>query len=91
MNQKIIEDNILTIHNTKESPIIRPINNERLSKWIDDGSVTNCFNCKKQFTFLFRKHHCRLCGRVFCYYCSNYFTKIPDSIIDKSIITKVDV
>ena len=47
MDNKIIEDNILAIHNNKESPIIKPINNERLSKWIDDGSVSNCFNCKK--------------------------------------------
>ena len=94
MDNKIIEDNILAIYNNKESPIIKPINNERLSKWIDDGSVTNCFNCKKIFSFLFRKHHCRLCGRVFCYYCSNYFTRIPDSIIDTiydTIISKSEV
>jgi len=35
-------------------------------------SVTDCRSCKRRFTFLFRKHHCRRCGRIFCDRCSSY-------------------
>ncbi|XQJ26381.1 Zn-finger in Ran binding protein and others/FYVE zinc finger containing protein, putative [Leishmania guyanensis] len=40
--------------------------------WQDDDSVTECNNCHTTFTFLIRRHHCRLCGYVFCAHCSNY-------------------
>ncbi|KAG5507597.1 hypothetical protein JKF63_06546 [Porcisia hertigi] len=40
--------------------------------WQDDDSVTECNNCHTTFTFLVRRHHCRLCGYVFCSHCSNY-------------------
>lgn len=39
-------------------------------KWIEDSSVTECFNCKIGFGWFNRKHHCRLCGRIFCSSCS---------------------
>ena len=58
-------------------------NIRKVSKWVDDDSVTNCFNCKTLFSILVRKHHCRLCGRVYCYKCSNYFTKLPLDILNK--------
>ncbi|KAF3834876.1 hypothetical protein F7725_027434 [Dissostichus mawsoni] len=33
--------------------------------WWSDKETTNCLDCKGQFTWL--------CGRIFCYYCSNNF------------------
>ncbi|VBB18749.1 phosphoinositide 3-kinase [Yasminevirus sp. GU-2018] len=59
------------------------IETRRVSKWVEDGSVAKCFNCNTEFTMVLRRHHCRLCGRVFCYYCSNYFTKLPLDILNK--------
>lgn len=41
--------------------------------WLVDREATHCLNCNSQFTWWLRKHHCRLCGRIFCYYCSNNF------------------
>ncbi|MCI4387760.1 hypothetical protein PGIGA_G00077880 [Pangasianodon gigas] len=41
--------------------------------WLVDQEATHCLSCKSQFTWWLRKHHCRLCGRIFCYYCSNNF------------------
>ena len=55
----------------------------KVSKWVEDDSVDQCYNCQNNFSFVLRKHHCRLCGRVFCYYCSNYFTKLPLDILNK--------
>lgn len=43
------------------------------AKWMDEKSVTHCLGCKTEFTFMVRKHHCRLCGQVFCYNCSNNY------------------
>ncbi|XP_074491618.1 FYVE and coiled-coil domain-containing protein 1 [Sebastes fasciatus] len=41
--------------------------------WLVDKEATNCLGCQGQFTWFLRRHHCRLCGRIFCYYCSNNF------------------
>ncbi|XP_076009646.1 FYVE and coiled-coil domain-containing protein 1 isoform X2 [Genypterus blacodes] len=41
--------------------------------WLVDKEATRCLDCSGQFTWWLRKHHCRLCGRIFCYYCSNNF------------------
>lgn len=40
--------------------------------WIPDCRVKRCFKCKELFTWRMRKHHCRSCGRIFCYACSSY-------------------
>ncbi len=35
--------------------------------WEDDASVAACPFCQQEFTnYSFRRHHCRLCGRVVC-------------------------
>ncbi|KAK0622050.1 FYVE zinc finger-domain-containing protein [Bombardia bombarda] len=35
--------------------------------WEDDAVVTNCPFCKQEFrSWTFRRHHCRMCGRVVC-------------------------
>ena len=35
--------------------------------WEEDSSVTRCPFCQQEFsTYTFRRHHCRLCGRVVC-------------------------
>ena len=52
--------------------------------WIPSENVTNCYNCGTTFSFLNRKHHCRMCGRVFCNNCSSHRSKIP-SIINNSL------
>ena len=41
----------------------------KISQWIKDDSVNNCYSCNTPFTLFKRKHHCRSCGRIFCFYC----------------------
>jgi len=53
----------------------------RVYKWIDDNTVSNCYNCNVLFTMFVRKHHCRFCGKIFCYQCLNYSTNIPDDLM----------
>ncbi|KAJ7980516.1 1-phosphatidylinositol-3-phosphate 5-kinase [Quillaja saponaria] len=38
--------------------------------WMPDQSCRVCYECDSQFTIFNRKHHCRLCGRVFCAKCT---------------------
>lgn len=49
--------------------------------WVPDESVSDCYNCKKVFGVFLRKHHCRHCGKIFCYECSNYEQMIPEPML----------
>ncbi|XP_033849111.3 FYVE and coiled-coil domain-containing protein 1-like [Acipenser ruthenus] len=48
-------------------------------RWLVDRETNHCLDCKSQFTWWLRRHHCRLCGRIFCYYCSNNFVMTKHS------------
>ncbi|KAI3716390.1 hypothetical protein L6452_23707 [Arctium lappa] len=39
--------------------------------WMPDQSCRVCYECDSPFTLLNRRHHCRLCGRVFCAKCTH--------------------
>ncbi|KAF1944972.1 hypothetical protein EJ02DRAFT_73550 [Clathrospora elynae] len=52
-----------------------------LPAWQPDGEVAQCPVCGRHFTFLFRKHHCRKCGRVVCASCSPHRITIPRQFI----------
>ena len=43
--------------------------------WVDDTAVTHCYECQTLFSFFLRKHHCRNCGRIFCFDCCNFWEK----------------
>jgi len=36
--------------------------------WIIDEKVSEC-QCKRVFNMYYRKHHCRMCGEIFCSKC----------------------
>ncbi|KAL6069343.1 Mitochondrial distribution and morphology protein 12 [Balamuthia mandrillaris] len=38
-------------------------------EWMEDKDVNACRHCGQLFTFLNRRHHCRLCGGIFCRNC----------------------
>lgn len=40
------------------------------SLWIPDHEWKHCMQCEKKFTFTFRRHHCRYCGRLLCSECT---------------------
>ncbi|XP_037111366.1 FYVE, RhoGEF and PH domain-containing protein 4a isoform X2 [Syngnathus acus] len=49
---------------------------KRAPRWIRDNEVTMCMKCKENFNALTRRrHHCRACGYVVCWKCSD--NKVP--------------
>ncbi|XP_068657830.1 1-phosphatidylinositol-3-phosphate 5-kinase FAB1B-like isoform X2 [Aristolochia californica] len=38
--------------------------------WMPDHSCRVCYECDSPFNLINRRHHCRLCGRVFCAKCT---------------------
>ncbi|XP_039625961.1 FYVE, RhoGEF and PH domain-containing protein 4-like isoform X2 [Polypterus senegalus] len=50
---------------------------KRAPRWIRDNEVTMCMKCKELFNALTRRrHHCRACGYVVCWKCSDYKVKL---------------
>ena len=45
--------------------------------WQLDDDVAYCHRCDRSFTFIWRKHHCRKCGKVVCANCSDKRATIP--------------
>lgn len=43
--------------------------------WMDDKLCKECYDCKSVFTAWRRKHHCRICGQVFCSRCASNVIK----------------
>ncbi|EYC00645.1 hypothetical protein Y032_0114g452 [Ancylostoma ceylanicum] len=44
--------------------------------WLDDSAAVNCTSCGKVFSLTVRKHHCRVCGLIFCAPCSSKTAQI---------------
>ena len=51
------------------------------SPWEFDELQRTCASCDTEFNPLNRRHHCRLCGKIFCNECSNQRALIPPSSI----------
>ena len=50
------------------------VSNARVKKtveWIKDKQSNECLSCHSEFGLFTRRHHCRLCGGLYCSDCSN--------------------
>ncbi len=45
--------------------------------WVKDSEVTACKTCGTKFGLATRRHHCRVCGGVFCSACSSKKAPVP--------------
>eukprot|EP01059_Diplonema_ambulator_P033721 TRINITY_DN7193_c0_g1_i1.p1 TRINITY_DN7193_c0_g1~~TRINITY_DN7193_c0_g1_i1.p1 ORF type:complete len:2215 (+),score=732.15 TRINITY_DN7193_c0_g1_i1:127-6771(+) len=41
--------------------------------WVADNMAKQCYECRSTFGVLTRRHHCRVCGQIFCWRCSANF------------------
>ena len=54
----------------ESSENIKIIDTEETNYWVSNDKVKKCHYCEKEFNSIFsKKHHCRICGNVFCYDC----------------------
>ncbi|EPQ28998.1 uncharacterized protein PFL1_03288 [Pseudozyma flocculosa PF-1] len=62
---------------TSADAIIRRMRGEGLSKkfWMADENAKECRECLTVFTPFRRKHHCRICGQIFCGRCAAHIIK----------------
>lgn len=51
------------------------------SPWEFNELQDRCMTCRDEFNPINRRHHCRLCGKIFCHRCSNQRALIPPSSI----------
>lgn len=54
-------------------------NTELQKLWMPDSKSIDCYDCNLKFNTFRRKHHCRLCGQIFCSKCCS--TLVPGKII----------
>ncbi|KAL3699481.1 hypothetical protein R1sor_017503 [Riccia sorocarpa] len=47
--------------------------------WQANSEASACEKCRRQFTLVFRRHHCRGCGKVVCDKCSEHRVILPES------------
>ncbi|KAF9486525.1 hypothetical protein BDN70DRAFT_870095 [Pholiota conissans] len=59
------------------SKVMRRLRGEGLSRdyWMDDENCKECYDCASEFTTWRRKHHCRICGQIFCSRCASNIIK----------------
>eukprot|EP01126_Amoeba_proteus_P066889 TRINITY_DN9767_c0_g2_i1.p1 TRINITY_DN9767_c0_g2~~TRINITY_DN9767_c0_g2_i1.p1 ORF type:complete len:237 (-),score=23.87 TRINITY_DN9767_c0_g2_i1:30-740(-) len=43
------------------------------SAWVQDEQASHCHSCTIDFGLVMRRHHCRLCGQVYCNDCCDIF------------------
>jgi hypothetical protein len=51
------------------------------SPWEFDDAQRGCSTCHDEFNPINRRHHCRLCGKIYCGHCTNQRALIPPSSI----------
>ncbi|XP_035226923.1 1-phosphatidylinositol 3-phosphate 5-kinase-like isoform X2 [Stegodyphus dumicola] len=47
--------------------------------WMPDSNCKECYECGDRFTTFRRRHHCRVCGQIFCRRCCSQ--EIPGGLI----------
>jgi hypothetical protein len=63
--------NFFTLGDGNSNSNLASLPNDK-TMWVPDEKAPTCYNCQKQFSAIFlRKHHCRICGNVFCKDCSS--------------------
>ena len=48
--------------------------------WLPDDCTDTCMQCDREFTIKRRRHHCRMCGRIFCKRCSEKRMELPSEL-----------
>lgn len=67
-----LADNYACLHVEPLKNTVQPI------EWVPDKEAKSCTACQNGFGLFTRKHHCRLCARLFCDECTSKGQVMPD-------------
>ena len=68
---------LISLKNKPQKEKIEEEKGEDKKLWVPDDHSQNCYNCgSKFFSLLNRRHHCRVCGNIFCKSCLESFCEI---------------
>jgi hypothetical protein len=82
MANRDISYSVFIDNDTNSEPLSHTLP-RRICKWVPDEEVSNCYNCNKYFSIIMRKHHCRVCGKIFCSYCTTPNVHIPEELLSE--------
>lgn len=51
------------------SPLLKDTRHDLKRYWMPDSACKECSECGTKFNIIVRRHHCRICGRIFCNAC----------------------
>ncbi|XP_039604561.1 FYVE, RhoGEF and PH domain-containing protein 2-like [Polypterus senegalus] len=80
-NEKKTESFKAAVSSMSEDQQRVPVKGQELGKrapqWVRDNLVSMCMRCREPFNAIIRRrHHCRACGYVVCWKCSDYKTSL---------------
>ena len=55
------------------------------SSWVNDEQLPACHRCFENFTVTRRRHHCRMCGAIYCSACCPDADKIPAAAVRANV------
>jgi len=58
--------------------------------WMPDRLCKTCYECEVPFSVFRRRHHCRLCGQVFCHACASTYVD-GKSVLQHGIVRTCNV
>ncbi|TKR87699.1 hypothetical protein L596_012057 [Steinernema carpocapsae] len=79
-DQRKFSDRLTSLFRSKKNPKLNNYNESVFKRyWMPDSTGKECYECQEKFTAFRRRHHCRLCGQIFCSKCSN--AQIPGALL----------
>ncbi|KAL6042270.1 FYVE and coiled-coil domain autophagy adaptor 1, partial [Balamuthia mandrillaris] len=57
--------------------------------WVDDELCRNCMECGAEFTLFLRRHHCRICGGIFCASCCQHERELKYPGVEQPILQRI--
>ena len=90
-SMQIFDANPVSLSSTRSKTLVRatscPLDQDSYSSssdvnspaphWVRDGTAHACSQCDQKFSSFCRRHHCRLCGDVYCHKCCNKYRRTP--------------
>ncbi|CAG5125078.1 unnamed protein product, partial [Candidula unifasciata] len=73
---KLVQDKDILWHKTDE--LVTEQRRILGDRWQENARVTHCPQCRSEFSLFVRKHHCRICGKIFCWSCSDFWIDSPN-------------